>query len=436
MQQQSTFLRYVWNVLLFDYRTTEIPTAWLWGFVPTDLLYRADTEITLDTAISFCQSENVIEESFDLTVEKLKGDWMLLKPEAKVTLIHVIKEHNLEHQFEGMLQLTFEEEQALRIRWDVADVLYSEMKTKAFEECRTVGLDLEPYILARSGGSERESGTKAWHTGFRMWLPSRLEEVTQIALRLMRSKLEVDLAVILIEQPNNLNKYATRIIGRLKSEYLRWVVSIRESVSDNSDYWTESGQRLSREEVSSPEVLRIVQERLRSFIEDLETLSSRIDLVKPTADIYSRVIELIGHNREVNVYPQAVHLEVREMTQEKVINIGAGATITAPVVIAETIENAFNAVAKSAVGEELKGILQQLIKEVNEVGKSIDSDDAVSMANDTESLSKELTRPRPRLNTAKRIIEDIKDATVATGEIAGSVLTTIARLSPVLEKLA
>ena len=71
---------------------------------------------------------------------------------------------------------------------------------------------------------------------------------------------------------------------------------------------------------------------------------------------------------------------VEKMTQEKVINIGNGTVISAPIVVADQIENSFNTVAESKIDEELKELLQQLINEVNEAAKVVPAETADSMA--------------------------------------------------------
>jgi hypothetical protein len=122
---------------------------------------------------------------------------------------------------------------------------------------------------------------------------------------------------------------------------------------------------------------------------------------------------------------------MQHMPQERVVNIGAGATINAPVVIADTIENAFNTVTQSGLENQLKETLQQLIKAVTEISKSIPQDKAQSMANDVETLSKELTTAK-RPSTIQRILGDIRDTATTLGQIATPVLGLIEKLSLLL----
>ena len=56
----------------------------------------------------------------------------------------------------------------------------------------------------------------------------------------------------------------------------------------------------------------------------------------------------------INAYGNVSIEGRRQMTQERVVNIGAGANINAPVVVADTIQNAFNTVAQSGLEDQLK----------------------------------------------------------------------------------
>jgi hypothetical protein len=123
---------------------------------------------------------------------------------------------------------------------------------------------------------------------------------------------------------------------------------------------------------------------------------------------------------------------MQRMTQDnRSINIGDGTTINAPIVNADTIQNAFNTVAQSSLEGQLKDTLQKLIKAVAEISQSIPEDKAQSMANDVEALSKELTTSK-RPGTVQRILGDIRDMASTVGQIAIPVLEVIGKLSPLL----
>lgn len=123
------------------------------------------------------------------------------------------------------------------------------------------------------------------------------------------------------------------------------------------------------------------------------------------------------------------------VTQEKVIHIGNNNTLTAPITIADQIENSFNLLARSETGPDLKQLLEQLLNQVNEISKAISKEDAESMARDAESLSKEVTSSKPRRKWYEISIEGLKQAALNIGEIGKPLLETVAKLLPLLHAL-
>jgi hypothetical protein len=102
------------------------------------------------------------------------------------------------------------------------------------------------------------------------------------------------------------------------------------------------------------------------------------------------------------VIPQSERSTVvmeQEVRKEKVIEIGANASVSAPVVIADSIENSFNALAESGVEDNVKTMLEELLKAVNQVNKEVPPEQeeaAEEMARDAETLVKEATSSNPR----------------------------------------
>lgn len=121
--------------------------------------------------------------------------------------------------------------------------------------------------------------------------------------------------------------------------------------------------------------------------------------------------------------------------QEKVIQIGDKASVSAPVVVADTIESSFNTLTKSDIGDNLKTLLDQLLRAVNDVNKQVppeDSDVANEMARDADTLVKEATSPNPRRKWYEVSLEGLKQAAINIGEIADPVLDIVKKLVPLL----
>jgi len=124
-----------------------------------------------------------------------------------------------------------------------------------------------------------------------------------------------------------------------------------------------------------------------------------------------------------------------DVKQEKVIKIGQGAQISAPIVIAETIENSFNTLAKSKVDDNTRTLLEQLLKAVNEINKKVSqdkADQAETMARDVEALVKEATSSKPRRKWYEVTLDGLKQTATTIGEIAGPVLDIVTKLRPLL----
>jgi hypothetical protein len=147
----------------------------------------------------------------------------------------------------------------------------------------------------------------------------------------------------------------------------------------------------------------------------------------------------VNYNGPVSFYLKHLNQlrtgDVVHMTQEKVINIGKGATVTAPVFIAETVENCFNTLTASDVDKELEALLKQLLLEVAELSKKVAQENfqsAETMARSAESLVKEATSSKPRRKWYEISVEGIREAAKSIGDIAKPVLDVVSRLAPLL----
>jgi hypothetical protein len=127
--------------------------------------------------------------------------------------------------------------------------------------------------------------------------------------------------------------------------------------------------------------------------------------------------------------------KVKNVQQERVIHIGKKAKVSAPIVIADTIEHSFNTLKESSVDDEVKELLEQLLIVVNDINKNIPqgkSDDAEAMARDIEALVKEATSSKPRSHWYDVSLEGLKKAAINIGEIAIPVLAIVEKLTPLL----
>jgi hypothetical protein len=195
-------------------------------------------------------------------------------------------------------------------------------------------------------------------------------------------------------------------------------------------------------------------EILRKFTEDRQ---DRIQCQKSyqMVDVWSLIDDVIdkrGYREQVKikgrivvqgnvgkiVYGQSgreITIMEENVKRERIINIGGGSQVSAPIVIAETIENSFNTLAKSEIDGKVKTLLDQLLKAVNEINKKVledKADQAETMARDVEALVKEATSSKPRRKWYEVTLDGLKQTATTIGEIAGPVLDIVNKLHPLL----
>ncbi|MDJ0870079.1 MAG: hypothetical protein QNK03_28585 [Myxococcota bacterium] len=147
-------------------------------------------------------------------------------------------------------------------------------------------------------------------------------------------------------------------------------------------------------------------------------------------------IRLEGQVQLVVQNVREIHAERLSQVTHKTINIGDGNTINAPIVVAEHVENSFNALAESSVDEGLQAALKELLEGAVALAESgAASDTAEMVARDADSLTREVTGSSPREGTARRILSDLRDTVQAVGEIGQPLLATITKLGPLIAGL-
>lgn len=140
--------------------------------------------------------------------------------------------------------------------------------------------------------------------------------------------------------------------------------------------------------------------------------------------------------RAITIESGGQYIERQErIVSQKVINIGAGAQIHAPVVVADHIERSFNTLANAALDKEVKSLLEQVLKQVAEVAATAPAAAAAELAENAESLATEISRTKPRRKWYELSIEGLKAAAEAVGEVGKPILETTGKLLPLLVSL-
>ncbi len=181
----------------------------------------------------------------------------------------------------------------------------------------------------------------------------------------------------------------------------------------------------------------------RKYDIECEVSYKKVDALKLLDDIinYNDLIkEEKKRGKEISIKGELGTLikdfgSIDKEKSEKTINIGNGATINVLVTIADSIENSFNKLSESNVSYEIKELLRELLNAVNEVNKNISPDkssDAKRIAEDTETLTKEIINPNPRPKMLGTILDTIKDSTIYIGTVAKPVLDVVDKIIKLL----
>ncbi|MGK7940360.1 MAG: hypothetical protein AB4062_09470 [Crocosphaera sp.] len=125
----------------------------------------------------------------------------------------------------------------------------------------------------------------------------------------------------------------------------------------------------------------------------------------------------------------------KAMNQEKVINIGDNNQISAPVLIAETIENSFNTLAESNINNDLKNKLDELLKAITEVSKQVTNSEEIEtveiLTEDANNLVQKATDD-PKSSRVKIYLKRLEETATSLGKIAAPILTIAKGISTLL----
>lgn len=301
MAKYLPFLKSVWTVFSID--PQKVQSIWMDKWVDEQVYLSLGEFTSVDELSRLCEIKNVTDKSFERTIKSLNEYWSQFSATAKNALIEIIKIHNLEHLVNFELQLTSEEQEELKIRWDISDILYLEKKQEAIELYKEIGLDLEKgdIIFPKASSLSKQEA-----------FPEMMDNCTKLILSALKYKLELDLAVASIATDGNSQRHAKIIKGRLKSEYINFLGDLEASlIVLITDFPDLIGHMT---EITAEHILRFavcnaakrnagyVAIRATKLILDLgvgkefEKLLSEIPEIQLSSDVYSRVQKMIESN--------------------------------------------------------------------------------------------------------------------------------------------
>ncbi len=294
MDDRLSFLRILLGRLFGSEESTEIDLCEAWPlkeYVDSRVIDRvgrrepgcsipAQRFTRLEDILEACEAIGATDETLRKATAALRRDWSRIRPEVKIHLREAAANYSMTHILSGLPGLTSHEEEAMCIRWDVADSLYCDDRRKAFRQCMEFGLDVGHSRL----GKPRD-------------LRDGLKKCTSVLLGLLERKAEYDIAVVRATCGASWAEHVGRVVGRLESERNSFLDSMREALKKQVEaIWDEPfaiGSELRRNEVL-----------LRPFIDESHDLISRCpETVALSGDVYERVLKLTGgvSMSEINV---------------------------------------------------------------------------------------------------------------------------------------
>ena len=153
-----------------------------------------------------------------------------------------------------------------------------------------------------------------------------------------------------------------------------------------------------------------------------EKLSGAREQIKRKVD---RFVDMSGHM--INYFS--------EKTEMKIVNIGPNSEISAPITVADSIQESFNTLNNSHLDNELEEFMKDLLMQISEASKTINEEYAAQLASEIEDLVREVKRENPRPRNFKLSVQTIKNVALKIGEVGEPILKTCGKLLPLLLRL-
>lgn len=272
---KSVFLRRAWAVIMQE-RTAPVSKWQLHIFIPARIFNHLPEIAPVDDLVGFCERERAIEEAYQKTAVSLNRDWGELTAHTKKDLVSIIRELGIHGDF-PVARLSADDEEALTIRWDVADVFFAETKRVAVEECSTFGLDIgkREFSLRRLGWTYKD----------------HVEEIIRILCDLLKCRVDNDLAVVILGTQARY-KYYPQIKGRLRSEFTDIATATEEALVN---FLIRLNLRYPAEKiVLTNEGRSLVSNSLEPLERKFIDLCDSLATTTPSKEVFSQAKELIG----------------------------------------------------------------------------------------------------------------------------------------------
>jgi hypothetical protein len=164
-----------------------------------------------------------------------------------------------------------------------------------------------------------------------------------------------------------------------------------------------------------------------------ESWATTMDRIAALGPSYEKLVADVSDARSsVKQNWQYIYIDKRTIVTEqmKVISLGSNNTVSAPIVIADKIQDSFNA-ASSVQDDQVRQALEELHKAIIPWLNSLEPQVAEDVATDMEALTNEAKRTEPRPARVQVFWSSIKSIAEGVAENAAQVLAALGAIAKV-----
>lgn len=304
MHYLDSFLESVLPVI-FASRSGLFGKYTLSGYVPRRVIDQLPDPTSAKEVIAKCRAVNAINETFEMVKESVTAAWNGVGPQAKAELISSMRQYGLEEQFPPhMRRLSANDEEALQIRWDIADMVYGQIRKNTLRDLNAHRIDL------------------AGKDAPRLVAPDDQRILFDSLLELLRSRADTDFSVIAFTAPNARRQSLSQVRYRTRLEFEDFLDSVRSMMERAFSDW----QQLQGFDGSG--VGFHVQTILDPFIARFETLVANINGPIEDQKIYELIQKVLADPKNPNltiIIAGSVEMSKYKITGGQQASVGDGA---------------------------------------------------------------------------------------------------------------
>jgi hypothetical protein len=352
-ESRAEFVRRIWDRLV----QKAVPSYELSLWVPDKLIKGFGERIDRrDLEKIDLGSPDICTLCFAKLHRTLNRIWPQLSPEFAVSIERSLNELNLWEGFDTRkVRVSGSQRDAVKVRFDIADIAYAAGKETFDRELEALGVDLKK---TRIGERIKEKE------------PAVIAAIQQR----VAERAQIDLAVLTIQRLSRGREILEKIANRLETERYHYREFARDILINSTLWQSPDGETyIGKEEIPSAymnETQRMVDKRLKGFYDFLDQFAESLDKEIPPQKVIDRVSAMM---REYVMPEQNV------TTNINVSNSQIGVLNTGSIQDVHSIDASITTLKSHGdldVGDAFKRITEGIMK-----------DDAVSQADKEELLS-------------------------------------------------